>query len=321
MRTYSAAIVGLGNIGWKFTTSPNGSSLSHRSAYEACPRTVIRYGVSPVREEREAFEAAYGVPAHASLEALLETERPDIVSICSPTGTHFEQTLRCLEHGVPMVWLEKPPATTAGEVATLIEAGRRFPDTKVLVNFQRRYVQCYRKLRDALADGTFGPLRRLEFRYSRSLLTNGSHMLDMLFFMPGTSGDYTLLGADGTDAENPSFCLRFANGPYVTFSGLDLAYHDIDIVATCDRGRLSVLHGGMTTCVEEMCEHELFPGFYRLVPADNSLLGESGFDFSFDKALADLLDAREHDRLPLSNLQSAYRGQLLMEQVFARVRS
>ena len=317
---YKAAIVGLGRIGWLFGVDAEGSSLSHRAAYEFNAATDIAFAVSPVEEERGAFErSGPGRRAFASVDELLEHERPDIVSICSPTCDHARQVELCLQRDVPMVWLEKPAASNSAQLRRLLELQRARGGSEVLVNFQRRYTSSYVNLRRAVEERRFGNLRRVDIRYSRGLETNGSHMADMLFFMPGLGGDYEFAFVGGGPV-NPSFVLRYPSGLLVTFTGLDLEYHDIDFSVTCDEGRMSVLHGGMTPRVEAMTEHELFPSFYRLHDEGASFLGRGGFDHAFDKALADLLAAREGGVGPASSLKTALEGQLLVERVLDRVR-
>jgi hypothetical protein len=80
----------------------------------------------------------------------------------------------------------------------------------------------------------------------------------------------------GGDRDNPCFSLVLPTGPRVLVSGLLLPYHCIDMALTCDQGRVSMLHDGMTPVVEERVEHELFPGFYRLRHTGDELLGAGG---------------------------------------------
>jgi predicted dehydrogenase len=46
--------------------------------------------VFPDREDRAAFEKTFGIEAADTLESVLETVEPEIVSICSPSALHFE---------------------------------------------------------------------------------------------------------------------------------------------------------------------------------------------------------------------------------------
>jgi predicted dehydrogenase len=64
----------------------------------------------------EAFRESHGVPAgYADIQSMLAHEKPDVVQICSPPGTHVDLSIACLEAGA-WVLCEKP---LAGSLADL----------------------------------------------------------------------------------------------------------------------------------------------------------------------------------------------------------
>jgi predicted dehydrogenase len=277
-RTYRAALVGLGNIAWRFDRGQGcgAGSLSHVGAYMRDSRTILVGGCSPDEDDRRAFQKAFGVSVYDSLSALLDHESPDIVSIGSPAPWHFSQTLACLGKKVPMIWLEKPAAGSLQELDRLLEISAQVRST-VVVNFQHRYCTAYQNLRRVYQEQRLGTCGLIQLNYSRGLEANGAHILDMLFFVTGEQAQWHLEWASaGGDRDHPCFSLVLPTGPRVLASGLSLPYHCIDMALTCDQGRVSMLHGGMTLVVEERVEHELFPGFYRLRHTGNELLGAGG---------------------------------------------
>jgi predicted dehydrogenase len=319
-RAYRAAMVGLGNIAWRFDRGQGcgRGSLSHASAYVCNCRTLLVGGCSPDAGDRSAFQNAFGVSVYASLSDLLDHESPDIVSICSPSPWHFSQTLACLKKKVPMIWLEKPAAGSLQELDHLLEISSQVR-SKVLVNFQRRYCTAYQNMRRIYEEQRFGRCGLIQLNYSRGLEVNGVHILDMLFFVTGDHEPWQLEWAsEGGDDENPCFSLLLGKGTRVMVSGLSLPYHCIDIALTYDQGRVSMLHGGMTPVVEACVEHELFPGFYRLRHTGDESLGVGGLAGSMEAALADLLDSFEQNKEPVSNLKTARASLALIEAVRAR---
>jgi len=222
-----------------------------------------------------------------------------------------------MENGIPMIWLEKPPADSLSELKELIrEQERRNNKSTVLVNYQRRYTDSYERLVDLYCEKAFGKCKLIQANYSKGLETNGSHMLDTLFFVLGSEEDYelehlTIIG----NTENPSFSFSVKGGPGVIVSGIDLPYHCIDISLICENGRASILHGGMTPIIEERAEHELFPGFYRLRNSEKNLLGPGGFEGSMQKALGDLIHSHENRCRPRSDLRSAMFAQSLIDKI------
>jgi len=317
-KTYRAALVGLGNIAWRFDRQVTcGYSLTHASAYEHNPGTVLAGGCSPDREDRAAFEKTCGIRAVDTLESLLETAKPEIVSICSPSALHFEQVAYCLDRKVPMIWLEKPPASSAGEIDRLIEKMmERGKASTVLVNYHRRYDPHFRKMRELYLKETLGTCRLIQITYSRGLELNGSHILDMLFFIVGEGAGYEIQWVSSAGGlENPSFGLALESGVQVVVSGVTLPYHCVDISLTCEEGRVSILHGGMTPLVEERVEHELFPGFYRLRKSEKEYFVSCGQANSMEGVLEDLIRSYEQGVATQSSLQSARKTQELIDRI------
>lgn len=316
---YKAAIVGLGNIAWRFDHNidrkenfqTHGFSFLHFEGIE------LVGGCSPDEQDRYQFAGIFDVPVFETLAELLDMNDPDIVSICSPSSLHYEQALYCLQRQVPMIWLEKPPTGSRWELDNLIdEQKRQAGKSVVLVNYQRRYVSSYNRLKKVYQEKKLGECRLVQLNYSRGLETNGSHLLDMLFYVIGDDHGYQLEWVSSSgDHENPCFFLRLDNGLTVLVAAAALPYHWIDISLVCDEGRVSILHGGMTPVVEKRVEHELFPGFYRLSQSGTELLGVGGFDCSMEEALRDLIYAYERKVEPRSNLRSAVNSLALIEDV------
>jgi predicted dehydrogenase len=313
-----AAISGLGNAAWRFDEQVRGESqpLTHAAAYARSERAAIVAGCSPDERDRQDFGTRFEVPVFASFVEMLDATEVDIVSVCSPTEHHFEQVMACIDRAVPMIWLEKPPATSPQELDRL-RAGLQGRRSTVLVNYIRRYVPCYRRLRNLYREEFLGPCRLIRASYSRGLELNGSHILDMVFFIVGEERSYRLEWV-GPGKDSPSFALAFEDGVTVLVEGLDLPYHCIDLSITCSQGRAAVLHGGMTTTVERRVEHELFPGFFRLAAAGDEDLAPAGFGACMDDALRDLIRASEQGRQPRSSLDTAAATQTLIEKVRAQ---
>ena len=66
-------------------------------------------------------EEIYGVKGYNSLEKLLENETLDIVSLCTPSGTHSDQTVLAAKYGVNVV-TEKPMATRWEDGVRMVKA-------------------------------------------------------------------------------------------------------------------------------------------------------------------------------------------------------
>jgi hypothetical protein len=99
---------------------------------------------------------------------------------------------------------------------------------------------------------------------------------------------------------------------------LYLLYHCLDISLTCDKGRTSVLYGGMKTTFEEKTEHEFYPGFYRLKERNGNVSDSCDMEKTMLFALDDLVESYRQGKSPRSNLETA-RGTVAVIEEIERV--
>lgn len=137
----SAGIIGFGYTG-----------RLHRAAYEKCG---VR--VSGVAEAQAAVldTVPAGIQRFADYRALLATDI-DIVSICTPTGLHCEQTLSALAAGKHAL-LEKPIATTVAD-AERICAAEKQSGKHALVGMTHRFYPEILEAKRIVEDGGIGEI-------------------------------------------------------------------------------------------------------------------------------------------------------------------
>ena len=118
-KTYRAAVIGLGMIGGADQVSGDilGQRVdsmdgTHTFAYQNHPRIDLVAGASRDQGRRERFEARTGAITYESWREMIANETLDIVSIATYTPTHAEIAIACAEHGIPVIYCEKPAATT-----------------------------------------------------------------------------------------------------------------------------------------------------------------------------------------------------------------
>lgn len=319
-KTYKAALIGLGHIAWKYDSGRgrNETALSQAGAMLKNPAIELLGGCGPVEDDQNGFLAwAPGLNVCDWADEMLNELKPDLVGICSPTARHFQQARLCLKAGVKALWLEKPPTESPAELDELIDLARS-KGAVVCVNYTRRYLPGYARLRELLAAQAYGPCRLIRLLYSPGLARNGIHLLDQLFYLTGAD-DYELLWVEPCSLTSPGFALRLSTGQMVQGSGGDWAYHTNDIELVCDSGLISILRGGKIGRAEKIAENDLFPGFYDLQddPA-GPLLGQAGLEGFMEAALTDIVNCLDKGGQPQSNLESARLSQRLMEDILKR---
>jgi predicted dehydrogenase len=144
--TFRVAVVGSGGI----------AEVGHIPALRAAAARVEVVAAVDVDPERLAdFRRQYGIPAgYATVEAMLATEKPDLVHVCTPPATHADIAVRCLEAGA-WVLVEKPPCLSLAEYAR-IEAAERQGGPYASVVFQHRFGSGARNAVDLVQSGALG---------------------------------------------------------------------------------------------------------------------------------------------------------------------
>jgi predicted dehydrogenase len=131
-------------------------------------------GVCDLQEARAAaFARQFGARKHyTDYPAMLAEERPEAVFIVTgydadgrPTYPQLaEQALRAGAH----VWIEKPPAASAGEIRRLMEVERE-TERFVMVGFKKMFFPAIARAREIIGSEGFGGLSSISVRYPESL--------------------------------------------------------------------------------------------------------------------------------------------------------
>ncbi len=177
-KRYTAAVIGAGRIGAFFDAPNSKEVLTHAHAYSTHPRIEF-VGIADGRPSHaEAAGKRWQTPWFDDAEDMLSILRPDIVSVCVPTEAHAT-TLRLITKYRPkLVICEKPVTNALDETRKLIREFKRLR-IPVLVNHSRRFDEALAKIRDRFRTGVYGNSISASMLYTRGVLNNGSHVLDV----------------------------------------------------------------------------------------------------------------------------------------------
>lgn len=141
-----AVIVGCGNIG-----AVHAESIRRLEGVSLCAAADIR------PERAASYAEKYGCRAYASLEEMLEKERPDVLHICTPHYLHVPMTAYALQRGIH-VFCEKPPVISEEQLDALTRAAAEGPGRAGFC-FQNRYNPGILFIRELLASGRLGKIK------------------------------------------------------------------------------------------------------------------------------------------------------------------
>jgi predicted dehydrogenase len=198
---------------------------------------------------------------------------------------------------VRAVLAEKPLALCAADASALVglAAERR---VRLAVNYTRRYCQRHARLRHWVWSGGLGAIQSVAGFYTKGLLHNGTHWIDLARFFVGE-----VAWAWGTDVrhepgDDPTLdaFLQFESGAGGHLVGVDAGAYNLfefDLIGTLGRLRISNL--GQTFEVFEVTDSPRYSGYRELAPHESH---RDGLRDVLKHAVDDLVHCLDHGGAP-----------------------
>lgn len=307
---YRAAIVGCGRIGTSTGDPALGRSRirSHADAYLALPNVDLVGLCDPDEAALARASDAWGVSATFNdVASLLARTTPDLLSVCAPPSEHVGILRLAIEAGVKGVLLEKPVAlnlAAAREAVSLVESS----ETRVSVNYTRRFPPAYRAAIEDVRSGAIGQVQHVHGIYTKGIVNNGSHMIELLRAMLGDPVRADVLpGGCDLDLPDPSLAARlgFADGAEAWLAAADgsaFNIFDLDILGT--EGRIAFTDLGHLIQRFSVDDTTSAHGFKQLSTLPDPQPTDLADAVRY--ALEDLIDSIETGRDPLCTVADGY---------------
>lgn len=319
---FNVLIVGCGSIAGGFDGNQffHGFPYSHAGGYVRDGRFNIVGCVEPDEERRVKFLKAWKITnGFSSIErAIKENLDVDVVSVCSPSEFHAENILDALLLKPKIIFCEKPLTLSAKLSLFLIKLCRD-NGVKLAVNYSRRFDPFIWQMKDDIAQNKWGNLRSVSAIYSKGLLNNGSHMLDLLSF---------LLGPLKLIKAGPSIFDHFPRDPsipvWLESNGVKLIhincsdsrdYSIFEIKFIFEKSVIEMHQGGMEWLVRMPEESSVFQGYKTL---SHGLRTQGGYEKCMFNAVSNIYDAISVGSPLLCNGEDAHRVQILCEEIYSQ---
>jgi predicted dehydrogenase len=178
---YKALLIGCGNIGAMYDWD-NEQVLTHAKAFSKIDEFEVDY--FDINNQQSSMVASrYNGNIIFDLDKAFENDFYDIISICTPTSSHYNLLHKALRGKIPVIICEKPISTIKNEIDELITL-YGVSESKVLINYIRRFQLSYQKLKNIIAIlQKSDELSSVSIRYQRGFINNCSHALDLLQFL------------------------------------------------------------------------------------------------------------------------------------------
>ena len=264
---FDALIVGCGAIagGYDHADPRSTDVLTHAKAYGLHDGFRAVACVEPDAQKRRAFQDRWEIPH--GFAALDQVDVPfSVASCCVPTAFHAE-TLRALLARRPrLVWAEKPVTDDLDSAEQVVAAYDR-AGISLCVNHLRRWAPGIVALKAEIAAGQWGNLQGGTGIYTKGLLNNGSHMLDLLAFLLGPVQPVACVqdvdeGRDDDTARTVIVAVDRAQIHVQGFDGRAFTVFELDLLFT--GGRVTLTDAAFTVVRRPVEASAKFPGYQVL---------------------------------------------------------
>lgn len=316
---HKVLIIGCGNIAGGFDAERPDLSLprTHAGAYRRHGGFRVVACVDPDAARRAAFQTRWDIPtAAASLNEL--DARPgmfDVISICSPNTIHAANLSSAVALRPKLIFCEKPITANVDEGEQLV-ARCDAAGVRLAVNYTRRWAPDIVRLAGELGRGDWGVLRSVTATYTKGIVHNGGHMIDLLHLLVGPMR-VDAVGAAVFDYWNddPSVpaLLRSADGVPVQLSVGDARdYTLFELTLITSRAEITMRRGGLEWTIRQVEDSAAFAG-YRELGAWQVVPGE--YDHAMTCAVANIAGALATDEPLASHGHSALAAQRVCDAI------
>ncbi|PCH54296.1 MAG: hypothetical protein COC22_00385, partial [Flavobacteriaceae bacterium] len=184
----------------------------------------------------------------------------------------------------------------------------------LLVNFQRNFTAAYRQLKSELVSGDYGVMQKVVVHYSKGIIHNGSHAMDLLLEWFGPPDGMHVLSAqiDYKETDPTVDALLMFNEVPVYFMGFnENCFSLFEIHLYTETAILSLTESGQTLRTKTVQEKSTVSNHKKLGPVAETNMG---LDMAMLDALNSLVDGIK-DRASLFDGKRALAGLKVTHQL------
>lgn len=266
--TRNCLLLGLGQIGMGYDLLLDEHYiLTHSRAIFSHPDFHLVGAVDPSVELRKKFINHYDIPAYKSIEEALKKSDPSIVIIATPSSTHGQVLSQLLGYISPELILCEKPLDYDLEVAKKMVKQCKEKNIKLFVNYMRRSEPGALMVKEKISNSTIQPQVKGFVWYSKGLMNNGSHFLNILELWLGNVRETTALSKgklwNGLD-QDYDFVVKFDLGEVIFSASTEKSdtYNSIELISPS--GRLFYENGGEKIFWQPIISDPIFRDHKRL---------------------------------------------------------
>ncbi len=247
---FKAVIVGFGDIAYFLSKDKKRKKTwSHFEAYNSINETKVYAVVERDQKKIDFIKKKYPqINVFRNINELINSKlNIDIISICSPTQTHFDILNRSLILKPKIIICEKPICETLSEAKKIVKLYKK-KKIKIIINHQRRFETNFLIAKQIVATGKIGKVLNINANYTSKIINIGTHLIDCIRMIINSEPKFTYsIFKKNLSKKDPSVSgiLYFNNDINCFIQSLGSKYKyifEIDIIGS--KGRIRVINNG-----------------------------------------------------------------------------
>lgn len=266
-KKYRSVIIGCGSIAGGYDNPGDINILTHAHAIFVHPKVILS-GVYDISYEKACwFAKKWRTIPFVSLRAIFESTKPDIVYVCVPDKEHVRTLEKILDYRPLAVVCEKPLSLSINKSKAIIN---KYHQEKIAlaVNYSRRYDPIIINLKKDIKRQKYGEFLKASVIYTKGILHNGSHVVDILRYLFGEVRSYHVLSRNvdylRSDPSLDAF-LEFCNGNKAhLITGDENSYSVFEMDLLFAKARIRFDQFGLRYSIQKIRHDPVFPGYKDL---------------------------------------------------------
>ena len=186
---YKAAVIGTGRMGGliedELSVNQFSSPYGHFSAHQAIEEIEVVAVANRGEERLQRFAKRFNFSnTYLDYREMIQKEKPDIVSITTPSWARAEPIIYAAENGVRGIYSEKGLCASLEE-ADRITAAVKANDVAFNWGAMRRHHDGFKRMRDVIAEGQIGEPRHAFMHSYTDVIKHHPHTLDLVAMLLG----------------------------------------------------------------------------------------------------------------------------------------
>jgi predicted dehydrogenase len=310
-KIYSAVVIGAGKISSEYDEKGDKRVLTHMHAL-SLQKDIICLGIHDTSQTalKEAGRK-WGVPTFKSFSEMMNLS-PDLVIIAVPDEFHEEYLRSVADYSPKLVICEKP-LTLDYSSSILIRDIYKKLDITLVVNFQRRFDSEVLNLKRKIDSGELGKPLGGVLWYSKGIIHNGSHAIDLFLFLFGSireCGVYEkvidYLETDPTVRAR----LKFKDVSIELIPGDERLFSLFEVDLIFEKGRYRFIHSGLEYEFSEVKPDPVFNGYYELM---SHKVRDTGLNNAMTVLYTQVLAFFNHDEMLVNEVNTTLETQKIVE--------